>query len=233
MAAALNGTPGVSPRRALIFLGPPGAGKGTQAKRIARTLGLLHLSTGDMLRDHVGRETPLGLLARPIMDDGGLVPDEIVLGMVAERLGRPDCANGFILDGFPRTLPQARELDEVLRKGSWGKPLVVNFVVDEEDLIRRLTGRRTCSIGGEIYNIYDRLPKVAGRCDVDGGELIQRADDRPDVIRERLDAYNVKTKPLEDYYSSQGVLMELSGVLNVDAVTLTLLEMVETGASPA
>jgi adenylate kinase len=217
----------------LIFLGPPGAGKGTQAKRIARKMGLPHLSTGDMLRDHADRSTELGLLARPIMERGGLVPDEIVLGMVAERLSRPDCASGFIFDGFPRTLPQAEKLDEMLRRGPWGKPLVVHFVVDAEKLVQRMTGRRTCAIGGEIYNIYDQPPKVAGRCDVDGGELIQRADDRPEVIRQRLDEYNAQTRPLVEYYRSQGVLLGLPGGGDVDAVALTLLEMVETGASPA
>jgi adenylate kinase len=231
--AVASVAPAASPRRALIFLGPPGAGKGTQAKRIARNLGLPHLSTGDMFRDHVSRGTELGLLAKPIMDQGGLVPDEIVLGMVAERLSRPDCANGFIFDGFPRTLPQAKKLDEVLQRGPWGKPLVVHFVVDAEKLIRRLTGRRTCSIGGEIYNVYDQPPKVAGRCDVDGGELIQRADDRPEVIRERLAAYDVQTRPLVDHYHNQGVLLDLPGGTDVEAVALTLLEMVETGASPA
>jgi adenylate kinase len=217
----------------LIFLGPPGAGKGTQAKRIARKMGLPHLSTGDMLRDHADCGTELGLLARPIMERGGLVPDEIVLGMVAERLSRPDCASGFIFDGFPRTLPQAEKLDEMLRRGPWGKPLVVHFVVDAEKLVQRMTGRRTCAIGGEIYNIYDQSPKVAGRCDVDGGELIQRADDRPEVIRQRLDEYNAQTRPLVEYYRSQGVLLGLPGDGDVDAVALTLLEMVETGASPA
>lgn len=228
-----SGLPAASPRRALIFLGPPGAGKGTQAKRIARKMGLPHLSTGDMLRDHADRSTELGLLARPIMERGGLVPDEIVLGMVAERLSRPDCASGFIFDGFPRTLPQAEKLDEMLRRGPWGKPLVVHFVVDAEKLVQRMTGRRTCAIGGEIYNIYDQPPKVAGRCDVDGGELIQRADDRPEVIRQRLDEYNAQTRPLVEYYRSQGVLLGLPGGGDVDAVALTLLEMVETGASPA
>jgi adenylate kinase len=233
VAAVPDGASAVSPRRALIFLGPPGAGKGTQAKRIARKLGLPHLSTGDMFRDHVSRGTELGLLARPIMEQGGLVPDEIVLGMVAERLSRPDCANGFIFDGFPRTLPQAQKLGELLLRGPWGKPLVVHFVVDAEKLFRRMTGRRTCSIGGEIYNIHDQPPKMAGRCDVDGGELIQRADDRPEVIRERLAAYDVQTRPLVDYYRSQGVLLDLPGGSDVEAVALTLLEMVETGASPA
>jgi adenylate kinase len=225
--------PAVSARRALIFLGPPGAGKGTQARRIAGKLGVPHLSTGDMFRDHVGRGTELGLLAKPIMDHGGLVPDEIVLGMVAERLSRPDCAGGFIFDGFPRTLPQARKLDEILARGAWGKPLVVHFVVDAEKLVRRMTGRRTCSIGGEIYNIYDRPPKADGRCDVDGGELVQRPDDRPEVIQQRLAAYDAQTKPLVEYYRAQGVLLDLPGGSDVDAVALSLLEMMETGATPS
>lgn len=200
---------------------------------MAAKLGVPHLSTGDMFREHVSRGTQLGLLAKPIMEQGGLVPDEIVLGMVAERLSRPDCAAGFILDGFPRTLPQARRLDEVLALGSWGKPLVVHFIVDEEKLVRRLTGRRTCKIGGEIYNIYDQPPKVDGRCDADGGELIQRADDQPDVIRGRLAAYEAQTKPLVEYYRRQGVLVDLTGGADVEAVALSLTGMVETGASPA
>jgi adenylate kinase len=176
-------------KQPLILLGPPGAGKGTQAKQLARLYGVPHLSTGDMLRDHVSRGTELGRKAKPIMERGELVPDEIVLGMVEERIAQPDCAGGFVFDGFPRTLAQAKALDQILERARMGPPLVFHFVVDTKLLFRRLTGRRMCKIGGEIYNIYEHPPKVPGRCDNDGGELVQRPDDREDVIRERLPAY--------------------------------------------
>ncbi len=165
-----------------------------------------HISTGDMFREHVGRGTPLGVRAKAIMERGELVPDDLVLSMVEERISRPDCANGFVLDGFPRTLPQAERLDEILRALQGAKPLVVHFVVDQISCCGGLTGRRTCAVGGEIYNIYDHPPKVPGRCDHDGGELMQRPDDREEVIAERLAAYERQTRPLVDYYRGRGVL---------------------------
>jgi adenylate kinase len=221
--ASANPTPAAGLKRAVIFLGPPGAGKGTQAKEVARLYGVPHLSTGDMFRDHVGRGTELGRKAKPIMEHGELVPDEIVLGMVEERISRPDCASGFVFDGFPRTLPQAEKLDELLRGLAFGRPLVLHFAVDSGRLMKRLTGRRTCKVGGEIYNIYDRPPKAPGRCDNDGGELIQRADDREEVIAERLAAYERQTIPLVDYYRRQGVLEDVDGSAGVDAVTRSVL----------
>lgn len=211
--------------RAVIFLGPPGAGKGTQARQIAESYGVPHLSTGDMFREHVSRGTQLGLRAKPIMERGELVPDDLVLSMVEERVSRPDCADGFILDGFPRTLPQAEKLDEILRRRLKTDPLVVHFVVDQDQLMRRLTGRRTCKIGGEIYNIYDHPPKVPGRCDHDGGELIQRPDDREEVIGERLAAYERQTRPLVDYYRRRGVLKDVDGMAAPAAVTKNVLEL--------
>jgi len=209
--------------RAVIFLGPPGAGKGTQAKQIAGSYGVPHLSTGDMFREHVSRGTPLGLRAKPIMERGELVPDDLVLSMVEDRISRPDTADGFILDGFPRTVPQAEKLDEILRRRFKTEPLVVHFVVDKNQLMRRLTGRRVCGIGGEIYNIYDHPPKVPGRCDRDGGELIQRPDDREEVIAERLAAYERQTRPLVDYYRQQGVLKDVDGMAAPEAVTKNVL----------
>jgi adenylate kinase len=211
--------------RAVIFLGPPGAGKGTQAKQIAESYSVPHLSTGDMFREHVSRGTPLGLRAKPIMERGELVPDDLVLSMVEDRISRPDCADGFILDGFPRTLPQAEKLDEILRRRFKVEPLVVHFVVDKNQLMRRLTGRRVCGIGGEIYNIYDHPPKVPGRCDRDGGELIERPDDREEVIAERLAAYERQTRPLVDYYRQRGVLKDVDGMAAPQAVTKNVLEL--------
>lgn len=211
-------------RRAVIFLGPPGAGKGTQAKEVAKALRVPHLSTGDMFRDHVGRGTDLGLLAKPIMERGGLVSDEIVLGMVEERLSRPDCASGCVLDGFPRTLPQAQKLDEILARRGFDPARVVHVGVPEDLLLRRLTGRRTCKVGGEIYNIYERPPKVEGRCDHDGGELLQRADDREEVIRERLAAYVRQTQPLIEYYRKQSALLDVDGAPAAEIVAASIMK---------
>ncbi len=211
--------------RAIIFIGPPGAGKGTQAKEIARRFGVPHLSTGDMFRDHVGRGTPLGLQAKPIMERGGLVPDAIVMGMVEERIARPDCSAGFVLDGFPRTLAQAESLARLLNSRNMPQPLVLHFVVDRTKLLQRLTGRRTCKVCGEIYNIYDRPPKVPGRCDNDGGELTVRPDDREEVIASRLTTYEQQTQPLVAYYRDRGVLQDVDGSADVDAVTGRVLDI--------
>jgi adenylate kinase len=225
--------PNVPParKRAVILLGPPGSGKGTQAKEVVKVLGVPHLSTGDMFRDHVARGTELGLKAKPIMERGELVPDDIVLGMVEERISAPDCAAGFLFDGFPRTLAQAEKLDQLLARRNFGRPLVLHIGVEYDALFRRLTGRRTCSVGGEIYNIYDRPPRVPGRCDHDGGELIQRPDDREDVIRERLAAYERQTRPLIDYYRRQGALVDVDGGQPVEAVTRAVLAALQQAAS--
>jgi len=209
-------------KRALIFLGPPGAGKGTQAKQIAESCDVPHLSTGDMFRDAVSRGTELGKLAKPIMERGDLVPDDLVMKLVEERLERPDCARGFVFDGFPRTLAQAGQLDRILKSRGFGKPLVIDFAVSEQELLRRLSGRWTCSVGGEIYNIYDAPPKQPGICDFDGGKLVQRADDRPEVVKERLVAYERQTKPLTDYYRQQGVLERVDGGGGVEDVNRAL-----------
>ncbi len=215
---------GAAPR-AVIFLGPPGAGKGTQAKAVAGRFGLAHVSTGDMFRDHMSRNTPLGEQAKKFVQSGGLVPDEIVLGMVGDRIAQSDCRNGFVLDGFPRTRPQAEALAETLRGGFWGNPLVVYFAVDSDQLLRRLTGRRTCKVGGEIYNIYDAPPKVSGRCDHDGGELLQRPDDREEVIRERLSQYEAQTRPLVEYYQGSGLLAEVNAMGSQAEVTGRVLQV--------
>ena len=206
-------------------MGPPGAGKGTQANRAAKQYGVPHLSTGDMLRDAVAHGTELGRLAKPIMERGELVPDNIVMGMVEERLTQPDSAGGFIFDGFPRTVPQAEQLDKILVRRGFGKPLVVEFYVSPETLLHRLSGRWTCSVGGETYNVYERPPKVPGICDVDGGKLVQRSDDSADIVRERLAAYDRKTKPLAEYYRQHGVLETVDGSKSVEEVSGALSEI--------
>lgn len=208
--------------RPVIFLGPPGAGKGTQAKLVAKHYGVPHLSTGDMLRENVQLGTPLGALAKPIMERGDLVPDDLILRMVQERIARADCAQGFVFDGFPRTLAQAEALDGILETQESAPAMVIYFKVPEEILMWRMTGRRTCKIGFEIYNIYERPPKIEGRCDVDGGELIQRPDDRPETIRERLLAYRTQTEPLVAYYASKGTLDEIDADASVPAVTASV-----------
>lgn len=203
--------------RPVIFLGPPGAGKGTQAKLVSSHYGVPHLSTGDMLRENIQLGTPLGLLAKPVMERGDLVPDDLILRMVEERISRADCNTGFVFDGFPRTLAQAEALDALLSDGK--SPAVIYFNVPETILMRRMTGRRMCKIGFEIYNIYERPPQVEGRCDVDGGELIQRPDDKPEAIRERLAAYQNLTQPLVAYYDAKGVLDEIKADASVADVT--------------
>ena len=212
--------------RAVIFLGPPGSGKGTQAKVLAGKYGVPHLSTGDMLREHVAQGTPLGLKAKPIMDRGDLVPDSLVLKMVAERIERPDCSRGFVFDGFPRTVAQAKYLGELLKYHGFKQPFVLHLVIGHTMLIRRLTGRRTCSIGGEIYNIFDRPPKVEGICDNDGGVLMQRPDDREEVIRARLLAYDRQTAPLVSFYRRLGCLHEIDASKGVAEVEQEIAQAV-------
>ena len=215
---------------AVIFLGPPGAGKGTQAKQLAAKYGVPHLSTGDMLREHVAQGTSLGTRAKPLMEKGELVPDSIVLRMVAERIDRPDCSRGFVFDGFPRTVAQAQWLGELLKQHGFKQPLVVHFVIDPSLLMRRITGRRMCRVGGEIYNIYERPPKVADRCDNDGGELEQRPDDREEIVGPRLQAYHRQTAPLVAYYSRLGRLRDVDASKPIAEVAKQVLEIVSREA---
>jgi adenylate kinase len=205
--------------RAVILLGPPGAGKGTQAQRIAQRYHLPHLSTGDMFRDNILRGTELGRKAKPLMERGELVPDEIVLGMVVDRISQPDCAKGFVFDGFPRTLQQADDLERICRQYKLGCTIVLHMVVNPALLMRRLTGRRICKADGHIYNIYERPPKREGTCDVDGSVLIHRPDDSEAVIGERLHAYDQQTQPLVEYYKSRGLLTPVDAMADVDKVS--------------
>jgi len=209
---------------ALIFLGAPGAGKGTQAREVAKAFGIPQISTGDILRDAVKRQTPLGLAAKAKMEAGQLVPDEVVCGIVEQRTAEPDCSNGFILDGYPRTIPQAQCVDFALQAKGQGRPQVLDIEVDEELLLKRLTGRRTCSVCGEIYNIYFNPPKVEGICDKDGGKLLYRADDNEQTIRQRLEAYHKQTSPLIDYYRAQGVLHKVDGNKDAESIARELRE---------
>jgi adenylate kinase len=212
--------------RAVIFLGPPGSGKGTQAKELARQYGVPHLSTGDMLREHVSKGTPLGLKAKPIMERGELVPDSLVLKMVADRIERPDCEHGFVFDGFPRTVAQAKYLGEMLRRQGFKQPFVIHMVIPTSVLMKRLTGRRTCKLGGEIYNIYERPPKVEGICDADGGELVHRPDDREEVVAPRLNAYEKLTAPLVQYYRRLGALHDVDANRSVEEVRREISQLV-------
>ena len=195
----------------IVFLGAPGSGKGTQAERLMAEFKLPQISTGDLLREAVKAGTALGKRARAAMDAGELVTDDIVLGIIAERLAQPDCARGFILDGFPRNLSQARELEPVLEKIGQSLDAAVLLNVDLDILMKRLTGRRTCSKTGKLLNVYFSPQAEIDACLADGGELVQRADDNEATIANRLKVYREQTEPLIDYYSRAGLLKTISG----------------------
>lgn len=211
----------------LILLGPPGAGKGTQAKLLTERFHIPQISTGDILRAAVKEGTPMGVKAKSFMDAGGLVPDEVVIGIVRERLQKEDCAPGFILDGFPRTTGQADALKENLR--SLGKDLdaVISLEVDTEALVERLTGRRTCRSCGKGYHVAFDPPRENNRCDACGGELFQRDDDREETIRKRLEVYNEQTSPLVAYYRSEGLLISIDGMQEIGTVQDKILNQLQ------
>ena len=195
----------------VIFLGPPGAGKGTQAQALAREWGVPHVATGDMLREAVAARTPLGLEAKRHMDSGGLVPDEVVIGLVGERLAQPDAKAGVVLDGFPRTVAQAEALDALFARKGLSLDRVVYFNVSRDELLRRLTGRRVCRACGRTYHLVSAPPKVADKCDACGGELYQRVDDSEATVATRLDVYQKQTSPLLEYYRGRNLLAEVAG----------------------
>jgi adenylate kinase len=212
----------------LILLGPPGAGKGTQAVRIAEAYGIPHISTGDILRANVRAGTELGVEAKGYMDAGDLVPDELVMRMVGDRLREPDAAGGFLFDGFPRTVPQAEALQQLLVEHEAPLDAVLRLSVPRGDVIARLTGRRTCSQCGRIFHLLFDPPAEEGRCDDCGGELIQRDDDTEEVAHNRLDVYAAQTEPLEHFYWERGLLRDVEATGTPDEVFASARSILDT-----
>jgi adenylate kinase len=202
----------------LVLMGLPGAGKGTQAERIVEKYGIPHISTGDMFRAAIKEETPLGLEAKSYMDAGNLVPDEVTIGIVRDRLSKKDCEKGFLLDGFPRTVAQAEALEEITNELDRKIDYVLNISVDSDKLMQRLTGRRICQTCGSTYHVIFNPPKVEGVCDKDGGTLIQRQDDNEETVRNRLDVNMKQAKPLLDFYGEKGYLKNIYGDQDIDKV---------------
>jgi adenylate kinase len=214
----------------VVLLGPPGSGKGTQAKRIEQIHGITQLATGDMLRAATLSGSQLGLRVRSIMDSGQLVPDGIIIDMIADRIGQPDCRNGFVLDGFPRTLAQAQALDEMLAQRGLQLNYAIAFEVDEAALVDRLAGRFTCQQCGASYHERDNRPKFDGVCDVCGAcEFACRADDRPETVKARLDVYHRQTAPILPYYRTRGILRPVDGMAGIDVVSRQIEAVISDG----
>ena len=207
----------------IVMLGPPGVGKGTQAKLLAEKTGLVHVSSGDLFRENLKNQTELGRLAKSFMDKGELVPDDVTISMIRERLTRPDCAAGAILDGFPRTPVQAEALEKMLAEFKGQVDTVPYITADEEVLVERVSGRWTCRASGHIYHEKFSPPKQAGLCDVDGSELYQRDDDKVETVKKRIGVYLTQTMPLVDYYRQRGKLVEVDGMQAVEEVNTILL----------
>ncbi len=213
----------------IVLLGPPGAGKGTQAQIIAKEFGLVHVSSGDLFRENLKNETDLGKLAQGFMSRGELVPDDVTIAMVKERISRPDCANGALLDGFPRTPAQADALGKTLESLNGRVNSVPYISVPAAVLIERLSGRWSCPVCGSVYHAVYNPPKVAGKCDQDGSDLIQREDDKPATVENRIRVYMEQTAPLIEYYKSRGVLAEVDGTRSIDEVSELMLAAVRKG----
>jgi len=213
----------------LVLLGPPGAGKGTQAAMLVEKYGIPQISTGDMLRAAVREQTPMGIKAKEFMDAGGLVPDEVVVGIVSERLQQADCEAGFILDGFPRTVPQADALKQTLAELDKQLDAAISLEVDTDALVERLTGRRTCGNCGKGFHLKFDPPAADGRCSVCGGDLVQRADDQEETIRNRMAVYQQQTAPLEDYYRREGLLTTVDGMAEIASVQQEIVAALQAG----
>ncbi|MCC5579305.1 adenylate kinase [Microtetraspora sp. AC03309] len=212
----------------VVLVGPPGAGKGTQAQFIASHLSIPKISTGDIFRANVSGGTELGKLAKEYMDRGDLVPDEVTVAMVRDRLGEDDAQQGFLLDGFPRNVPQAQILQKMLAEFGTGLDIVLELIVNDEEVVRRLAGRRTCRSCGKVWHVDFDPPSVAGVCDACGGELFQRDDDREETIRRRLEVYQEQTSPLINFYSDEGILVRVNATGPVDEVTRRAMAALRT-----
>ena len=211
----------------IVLLGPPGAGKGTQAKNISENYGLPHISSGDIFRENLNNHTELGEKAEEYMNRGELVPDDITISMIRERLSRPDCERGALLDGFPRTPGQAEALDEMLRDFNGQVDAVPYIKVPKDELVERLSGRLTCRAAGHVFHKKYNPPKEPGICDYDGSELYQREDDKPETVKRRIRVYLDQTQPLIDYYHDRGLLIEINGNQPIEEVTADLLNALE------
>lgn len=216
----------------VILLGPPGAGKGTQAVRIAETFDIPHISTGDILRANVRDGTELGRAAKRYMDAGDLVPDDVIMGMVSERLDADDAKQGFLFDGFPRTVPQAQSLEDLLVDRNEPLDVVVRLAVDQDEVVQRLTGRRTCTECGAVFHVTAKPPQREGVCDNCGGSLVQRDDDTEDVVLNRLEVYRSQTEPLEYFYWQRGLLRDVEAVGSVEDISARLLALLEEYQPP-
>ncbi len=211
----------------LIMLGAPGAGKGTQAKIIAEAYSIPHISTGDIFRANIKNDTELGKKAKEFMDLGLLVPDELVVDLVADRLQQADCTKGFVLDGFPRTIPQATALDEALNKMGTKMDFAIEVSVPDQNIIRRMSGRRACVGCGATFHIVNVQPKVDNQCDTCGASLILRDDDKEETVIKRLEVYHEQTQPLIDYYNKQSILVSVDGTLDVSVITKAIVDLIE------
>ncbi|MFD4629986.1 adenylate kinase [Streptomyces sp. NPDC058284] len=204
----------------IVLVGPPGAGKGTQAAFLAKNLSIPHISTGDLFRANISQGTELGVQAKAYMDAGNLVPDEVTIGMAKDRMAQPDAENGFLLDGFPRNVSQAAALDEALKTDGQKLDAVLDLEVPEDEVVKRIAGRRICrNDSSHVFHVTYSKPKQEGVCDVCGGELYQRGDDKEETVRKRLDVYHRETEPIIDHYKTQGLVVTISALGKVDEVT--------------
>ncbi|MGC5038468.1 MULTISPECIES: adenylate kinase [unclassified Streptomyces] len=214
----------------IVLVGPPGAGKGTQAAFLAKNLSIPHISTGDLFRANISRQTELGKLAKSYMDAGNLVPDEVTIAMAKDRMEQPDAEKGFLLDGFPRNVSQAEALDELLESESMQLDAVLDLEVPEDEVVKRIAGRRICrNDSSHVFHVTYKQPAKEGVCDVCGGELYQRDDDSEETVRTRLEVYHTQTEPIIDYYKAQGLVVTISALGKVEDVTTRAMEALKRG----